>query len=247
MAAESANARRSKSLKSKALSTNSASRFVVAILLLAFFFIAFKFFVASLLLVRPENTISQWEKDKQQASLEDTKQILTRIELAEKSAVGAFTINDPIKINELKSRLFLINTTLEQSQNHYKQAHQFSLQLTELAPSHYLGWTLLAQTQLSNPDYNWNDQNALTRALETGPFERKNQVRLLPLLIEHWSLLNAKNQELARVMLNSSLNELHTAYVAIRAMRKFNNASTFSELLASSKYHERLAKELSKR
>lgn len=244
MAEPISNASHSGTTKPKKTRVTAARRILLSIFLLAFLVISFQFFVASLLLVKPENTISQWEKGKANINLVEAEQILTRLVRAETSAMGLLKTYDPVKINELRSRLFVLQAKRESPQENYRQAREYASRVTELAPSHYLGWALLAQAQLSDPGYIWKDQNALTKALTTGPFERKNQTRLFRLLIEHWELLSRENKQLTWAMHNSALSDRHTAYMVTRTMRKYKKTAIFSELLSSSTNSERLAKEL---
>ncbi|WP_342806495.1 hypothetical protein [Alteromonas sp. M12] len=206
--------------------------------------LACQFFISSVLIVKPEQTISLWENKKKPVDAAQALTIIYRLERAERLAFLPLRLRDSTKINELYSRLYLTLALLEHPESNLISAEHYALLLTQEAPSDYLGWTLLAQSKVNNENYNWEDQSALTKTLTLGPFERTNQIRLVPLLIENWATLSLKNKALASNMLHAALNELHMSRLAAMNMRKFGNIEPFRRLIANSRYNDRIQRVL---
>ncbi|MFA3791380.1 hypothetical protein AB6T38_09705 [Aliiglaciecola sp. SL4] len=219
-------------------------RLISLLLLLAFLMIAFQFLISSILIVKPEQTISQWENKNLPIDIEQAESIISRLSRAEKLSLLPFKLTDKNKINELYSRLYLVLAEVEQSTANLQLAEYYALKMTHSAPSHYLGWTLLAQSRITRLDYTWEDQSALSKSLRLGPFERKNQIRLIPIIVEHWERLTSKNKLLANNMLRASLNELHMSRSVALNMRQFKNTIPFKQLIANSKFKQRIMRVL---
>ena len=155
-----------------------------------------------------------------------------------------YNSKDKNKINQLLSRLYLVLSSVENSKDNLVLAELHAAKLTQNAPSDYLGWTLLAQSKIYKDNYTWEDQSALTKALTLAPFERKNQIRLLPLVIENWLLLSNKNQELTLELIGSALNDPSTDHIAAGYMREFNNIIPFNPLIDNSPLSGRIRRML---
>ena len=219
-------------------------KLVTIVFLFLFLVLACQFFISSILIVRPEQEITHWETSKMPIDSAQAYTIGSRLERAERLSFLPFQLKDTSKINELYSRLYLALSLIENPKSNLELAELHAIKLTQAAPSNYLGWTLLAQSKIYKDNYTWEDQSALTKALTLAPFERKNQIRLLPLVIENWLLLSNKNQELTLELIGSALNDPSTDHIAAGYMREFDNIIPFNPLIDNSPLSGRIRRML---
>ncbi|GAB2681966.1 hypothetical protein [Aliiglaciecola aliphaticivorans] len=208
--------------------------------------IAFKFLFSSILIIKPEYTISQWEERKQKLDCTEALQLLERLQRAENQSFVGIHLIDELKINELYSRLYLVLANTKKPNSNLESAKLYATRLIESAPTHYLGYTLLTQSILDSQTDLVDWQSALNKSLTLGRFEIKNQIRLLPIIIQHWENITLENKELALPMLHQVLNDIHTDYIAAKYMRKFNNIAPFEKLIENSRNQDRIRRMLKK-
>ncbi|MDO6712869.1 hypothetical protein Q4567_19200 [Aliiglaciecola sp. 2_MG-2023] len=235
--------------KPKSIPTNyrhSLGRLVIFLALSVFLMIAFKFMMSSILIIKPEYTISQWEDGRGKLDNTEALQILDRIQRAENQSILGIHFVDELKLNELYTRLYLILAQTQKQNIHLGSAERYATKVIDKAPSHYLGYTLLTQSIVDSQTDHTEWQITLKRSLTLGRFEINNQRRLLPIIIQHWEKLTPENRELALPMLNQALNDIHSDYIAAKYMRKYNNVMPFEKLIENSKNQDRINQILQK-
>lgn len=203
-------------------------------LLLGFAFLSASIAFSSALLVQPKWLIEQWETKKITVDIKQANKLSERI-----SRSIALYQNMPSGYL-LQARLqLLVAMQLNQPEAVYV-AIEHAKQAITLQPSDYHGWSLLALANLKNLSKEAHSQKALSHALTIAPFEKTNQVRLLPLIISRWTTLTPNNQIRAMTMIEAALQETHTAHVAVNSMIKHQNIRPFLSLKKSAKLQKKL-------
>jgi hypothetical protein len=207
-------------------------------------------FFSALLTVRPELVITQWEQKKNDETHEKAEQInqvlalemLTRLERS-------------IAINPLDATSHLLMARYYEALTNNKSNEYSKLAENEykIAVKHQASWGY-AWARLANFYSNQSELNtdafmhALSKAMFTSPFERKNQEVIIPLIFKHWPLLlNNKEKQVQAIkvikhtlLFNSYPYELRTIDYA----KKHHRLKELAPLLIKQWHKDRLNKYL---
>lgn len=172
---------------------------ISAVICIIFALLSLFLFWSSVLTVRPEAVITQWEQNKKEVNQELAITMIAR--LKQSIAINPLDANSHLLIAKYYEILALTkpNKYAELAENEYKQTikHQ---------PSWGYAWGKLAkfynnQEQLSEANFMY----ALSKAMLLGPYERKNQAVMIPLLFKHWSLIKNSKQKQAKKLIKHAV------------------------------------------
>lgn len=203
-------------------------------LLLGFAWLSLRIALSSAMLVQPNWQISEWENRKSRFDAEQSQLISERINRAKSF------YNDSAAGYLLQARLQLLIASKLGQPDALIAASESAQKAIAMQPSDFEGWSLLAVAQLQQAGQKAQSHSALASALTIAPFEKANQVRLLPLIISQWPRLSIDNQHLAKTMIKAVLRERHIANQAVRLMIQHQNIRPFLALEKSDALQKKL-------
>lgn len=195
---------------------------------------------SSVLTLRPEAIINQWEKD-----LGDFDKALA-VEMIKR-------LNQSIAINnsDAKTHLLLAKYYELLAQNQVNQYSTLAEQAFKSAVKHQPTW-----------DYTWSSLasfyskqeplnevkliSSLSKAMLLGPYEHKNQKLLIPLIFKHWQLLsNIESEKLiATKVIKNALKYHITALHTLNSAKEYQQLSILEPMLSQQWHKKRLKKYL---
>jgi hypothetical protein len=197
---------------------------VTSVISLVFVLLSALWFWSIVLTLRPEAVISGWEKsNNEEINQELALKMIARLE-------HAIAIN-PLDANShlLLARFYEILTHNEQkdklnSYNKYAE-HEYNLAVTYQASWDY-AWSKQAnfysnQTVLNEKNFMY----AISKAMLLGPYERKTQEVIIPLIFKHWRILynNDKTQvQITKIIKNVFKYPIHSL-LAINSAKKYHH------------------------
>lgn len=234
------------SLQSKHSKTPSI---IAAIICIALTLWSVLWFWSAVITVRPEAVITQWE----QSNTEHIDQALalkmiTRLE-------RSITIN-PLDANShlLMARYYEALTTTElinasnSKSNNYSTLAELEYKLaTKHQASWDYAWARQAKLYSDRPVLNQdNFIHALSKVMLFGPYERKTQQVIVPLIFKHWPLLISNKQALdqATKIIKHALKYHTNALLTLNSAKKYHRLKELAPLLTKKWHKNRLNKYL---
>ena len=209
-------------------------------------------FYSSVLTVRPESVISQWEQNTKDKA-EEINQVL---------ALKMITrLKQSIAINPLDANSHLLLAryyeALTSNKPRIKENNELN-QYTKLAELEYkiaikhqaswdYAWAKQANFYSNQPELNTEPfMHALSKAMLLGPYERKTQAVIIPLLFKHWPLIanNKQAQTQATKIIKHALKYGTYAHLTLNSAKKYQRLAELSPLLTKQWHKNRLKKYL---
>jgi len=201
-------------------------------------------FWSSVLTVRPEAVISKWEQNAEEINQALAVQMIAR--LKQSIAINPLDANSHLLIaryyealtnNEPTAKLSQFSELAEQE---YKSAikHQ---------PSWDYAWGKLANFYSNQPELNKSAfMYTLSKAMLLGPYERKNQQILIPLIFKHWQLIANNKQEQAQAtkIIKHALKYSTHVHLTLNSAKKYQQLTTLAPLITKKWHKNRLKKYL---
>lgn len=153
---------------------------------------------ASIVTVRAENTIIEWEQGKKAFNIEASYSFENRLKSS--ISINALNSNNYLLLARLYEYRALNATDKNEQYKDLFLAEQYYIQSIEKQPSSYYTWARFAYfynkyiNQISIDKKNSTPKqqliiNTITQAIELGAFEAKTQPILIPLIFQHWDIL----------------------------------------------------------
>lgn len=191
-------------------------------------------FWSSVLTVRPEAVITQWEKNKEEFNQELAVKMIARLKQS-------------IAINSLDANSYLLMAKYYETLTKNKLG-QYA-ELAELAyknaikhqPSWDYAWARLAQFYSNQQPINEiNLMHALSKSILLGSYERKSQKIIIPLLFKHWPLFTNKEHVQANKIIKQALTYNPHAILTLKSARKYQQLRTLEPLLKQEWHKDRM-------
>jgi len=181
-------------------------------------------FWSSVITVRPEAVITQWEKDKEDINQALAIKMIAR--LKQSIAINPLDANSHLQLARYYEAL--TNNEANTKPNQYTElAEQEYKNAIKQQASWDYAWASLASFYSNQQPLNEiNLMHALAKAMLLGPYERENQQKIIPLIFKHWSLIenNKQTQTQATKIIK------HTLRFDTHSLLTFNSASKYQEL-----------------
>ena len=185
-------------------------------------------FWSSVLTVRPEVVITQWEHSSEKVNQELAIQMIAR--LKQSIAINPLNANSQL----LLARYYEALTSAEPNQYSplVEQAYKKAI---KHQPSWDYAWTRLAIFYSNQKVVNEAKLiTALSTAMSLGPYESKSHPLLIPLIFKHWQLITSnkqtKHQEQAIKIVKHALSYSH-ALLTLNSAKKYQQLTTLAPLL----------------
>ncbi|WP_077342089.1 hypothetical protein [Pseudocolwellia agarivorans] len=205
---------------------------------------------ASLTTIRVEQDITQWEQNKKTFSVEEShifeSRLLSSLKLNPLSAnthllLGRLYEQQAINILDQSQR-----NTIESAEKHYVLA-------LKKQPTWDYAWAKLANyyshfyEQLNtygNINIEKQLQEAINQTIFTGPYERKTQRVIIPLLFKHWSLIAGlpSTKKQAEKVLSQSTRYRENLDLTLKSAKTYNKIHVLKALLSDKKHIKILSK-----
>ncbi|MGV2870713.1 hypothetical protein [Colwellia sp. E150_009] len=243
---------------------------IAAVTCLSFAIWSILWFWSAVLTVRPETIITEWEKHQreenqpteQQAIVDETLANSMVARLKKSLAINPLDANSHLLLARFYEQLIKTDTT--NTTNQYTQLAEASYQLaTQHQPTWDYAWARLAnfysnqtETNAININHELKNalENALTNAIFLGPYEKRNQHIIIPLIFKHWSLLQQEQQTELSQQSQQAKNQitkvikkaLQTSYalLTLDSAKKYQRLKELEPLLTKQWHINRLNKYL---
>ena len=197
-------------------------------------------FWSSVITVRPEAIITQWEQNKEE--LNQALAITMIARLKQSIAINPLDANSHL----LLARYYeaLANSEPSQYAELAEKAYKIAI---KHQPSWNYAWAKLALFYSDQQQLNEiNLMHALSKAMLLGPYERENQKVIIPLLFKHWSLItnNKQAQTQATKIIKHALRYNTHAHLTLNSAKKYQRLTELSPLLTKQWHKNRLKKYL---
>ena len=205
-------------------------------------------FWSSVLTVRPEAVITQWEQNKEEINQALAVTMIAR--LKQSIAINPLDANSHLLMARYYEALINIelNNKGNTKPNQYTElAEQEYKNAIKHQPSWDYAWGKLANFYSNQEQLNEaNLMHALSKAMLLGPYERKNQSVIIPLLFKHWQLIESNKQDLAQAtkIIKHALKYHTHALLTLNSAKKYNQLSTLAPMLTKKWHKNRLNKYL---
>lgn len=227
------------SLQSKSLKLPAI---IVSAVCITFALLSIFLFWSSVLTVRPEAVITQWEQNKENINQELAVKMVTRLE--QSIAINPLDANSHLLMARYYETLTSSETNTEPSQ-YSELAQQEYKSAIKHQPSWDYAWAKLASFYSDQQQINEaNFMHALSKAMLLGPYERKNQAIIIPLIFKHWSLIenNKQAQIQATKIIKHALRYNTHALLTLNSAKKYKHLSTLAPMLTQKWHKNRLKK-----
>ena len=226
---------------------------IAAIFCMVFALWSALWFWSSVLTVRPETVITEWERDNNEYINQVLAlKMLTRLE--QSIAINPLDANSHLLMARYYEAL-AHNKPLQESNdtkkiksNNYSEQAEKEYKLTiKHQPSWDYAWA--KQANFYSHESKLNETafiHAISKAMLLGPYEGKTQAVIIPLIFKHWSLLfkNKKNQEQAIRIIKHALKFHINALITLDAAKKYQRLAELAPLLTKKWHKNRLKKYL---
>jgi hypothetical protein len=217
---------------------------------------------SSVLTVRPEQVISQWEKDQTTINIEMAESFIPRLE-------RSIALN-PLDANTsfLLARLYELLAKTQNKHKYSTLAENGYKAAIKKQPTWDYAWAKLAnfysnlvdinsatKSQMSQIAHSQKLTQALMQAIKLGPYEDKNQKLIIPLIFKHWFILQAETanrnqlQKQVKATIKHALKYHSNALLTLDSAKKYNKLEELGPLLEQkwhinrlNKYKKQLAK-----
>lgn len=201
-------------------------------------------FWSSVLTVRPEVIITQWEKNKEE--INQTLAITMIARLKQSIAINPLDANSHLLMARYYEALTNSesNTELDQYTELAEKAYKIAI---KHQPSWDYAWAKLALFDSEQQQLNEiNLMHALSKAMLLGPYERESQKVIIPLLFKHWPLItsNKLDQAQATKIIKHALKHHTHALLTLNSAKKYNQLTTLAPMLTKKWHKNRLKKYL---
>ena len=203
-------------------------------------------FWSSVITVRPEAVITQWEQNKEE--IDQALAITMIARLKQSIAINPLDANSHL----LLARYYetLTNSETNTKPNQYTELAEQSYKIAiKHQPSWDYAWAKLAsfysdQQQQQQQLNEINLMHALSKAMLLGPYERANQQVIIPLLFKHWSLLESNKQAhtQATKIIKHTLRYYSYAYLTLASANKYQRLTELAPLITKQWQKNRLKK-----
>jgi len=217
-------------------------------------------FWASVLTVRPEAVITQWEQNKEKPNQELALSMISRLNTS--IDINPLDANTHLLLARFYEKLADLDfadladlADIENAANVESNSPNQYNKLAELEyknaiknqPSWDYAWGKLANFYSNQqPLNNANIMNALSKAMLLGPYERKNQKVIIPLIFKHWPLIASNKEELiqATKIIKHALKYHTHALLTLNSAKKHQQLNTLAPMLTKKWHKNRLNKYL---
>ena len=217
---------------------------VATAICLMFALLSLFLFWSSVLTVRPEAVITQWEQNKEE--MDQTLAITMIARLKDSIAINPLDANNHLLMARYYEALISSETNTEPSkyselaQQEYKSAikHQ---------PSWDYAWAKLASFYSNQQSLNEiNLMYALSKTMLLGPYERENQKIIIPLIFKHWTLVTKNKKEVTQAtkIIKHALKYRTHAHLILYSAKKHQKLTTLAPMLTRLSHKKRLKKYL---
>ncbi|XPF95050.1 hypothetical protein ACM9HF_03305 [Colwellia sp. RE-S-Sl-9] len=203
---------------------------------------------ASLTTIRVEQVITQWEQNKKTFSVEESHTFELRLK-------RSLTLN-PLSANThlLLGRLYeqqAINILDQSQKSTIENAEKYYILALKKQPTWDYAWAKLANyyshEQLNaygNTNIEKKLQEAINQTIFTGPYERKTQRVIIPLLFKHWSLIagSPRTKVQAEKVLLQSTQYRENLDLTLKSAKTYNKIHVLKPLLSDKKHIKILSK-----
>lgn len=197
-------------------------------------------FWSSVITVRPEAIITQWEQNKEEINQALAITMIAR--LKQSIAINPLDANSHL----LLARYYEALTNSEPSQYTELAEKTYKIAIKH-QPSWDYAWAKLALFYSDQQQFNEiNLMHALSKTMLLGPYERENQKVIIPLLFKHWSLIaNNKQAQTQAIKIIKHALKYHThALLTLNSAKKYQRLTELSPLLTKQWQKNRLKKYL---
>ena len=199
-------------------------------------------FWSSVITVRPEAVITQWEQNKEE--IDQALAITMIARLKQSIAINPLDANSHL----LLARYYetLTNSETNSKPNQYTELAEQSYKIAiKHQPSWDYAWAKLASFYSDQQQLNEiNLMHALSKAMLLGPYERENQKVIIPLLFKHWSLIanNKQAQTQATKIIKHALRYYNHTHLTLNSAKKYQRLTELSPLITKQWQKNRLKK-----
>ena len=199
-------------------------------------------FWSSVITVRPEAVITQWDQNKEE--IDQALAITMIARLKQSIAINPLDANSHL----LLARYYetLTNSETNSKPNQYTELAEQSYKIAiKHQPSWDYAWAKLASFYSDQQQLNEiNLMHALPKAMLLDPYERANQQVIIPLLFKHWSLIanNKQAQTQATKIIKHALRYYPHSSLTLSSAKKYQRLTELAPLITKQWQKNRLKK-----
>jgi len=222
---------------------------IAAIICSAFALWSVLWFWSAVLTVRPEAVITQWEENKENVDEKLANNMITRLKRS--IAINPLDANSHLLMARYYEFLTHSHPSTRPNNNITNQYTQLAALEYKRAVQHQASWDYAWAKQANfysnQPELNINAfKHSLSKAMLFGPYERKTQEVIIPLIFKHWPLLvnNKQQQYQAAKVIKHALKHYTHALLTLNSAKKYNQLPTLAPMLTQKWHKNRLKKYL---
>lgn len=204
-------------------------------------------FWSSVLIVRPEVVIMQWEQNKVGIDQELAVKMIAR--LKQSILLNPMDANSHFILARFYEQL-VISETNKKPQKHIRLAENEYKEAISSEPTNGYLWARLANFYSIISPINQKLINALDLAIQYRKYERETQEVIIPLLLKHWYELPIKTQHQSKNLIRHAFKHPISARSLLLQAKKTNTLIIITPLLTkkrhktwADKYQKQLANE----
>ncbi len=205
-------------------------------------------FWSSVITVRPEAVITKWEQNKEE--IDQALAITMIARLKQSIAINPRDANSHLLLARYYETLSSseLNSESNTKANQYTEFAEQSYKIAiKHQPSWDYAWAKLANFYSNQQSLNEiNLMHALSKTMLLGPYERKSQKVIIPLLFKHWSLIanNKRAKTQATKIIKHTLRYYNHSHLTLNSAKKYQRLTELAPLLTKQWQKNRLNKYL---
>lgn len=227
---------------------SKAPTIVAAVMCITFALGSILLFWSSVITVRPEAVITQWEQNKEEINQALAITMIAR--LKQSIAINPLDANSHLLLARYYEALINseVNNKPITKKNQYTELAQqeYEKAIKQQASWDY-AWAKLASFYSNQQSLNEiNLMRALSTAMLLGPYERENQQVIIPLIFKHWSLIanNKQAQTQAIKIIKHALSFYPHAPLILSSANEYQRLTELAPLITKQWHKNRLNKYL---
>ena len=199
-------------------------------------------FWSSVITVRPEAVITQWDQNKEE--IDQALAITMIARLKQSIAINPLDANSHLLLARYYETLTnnKPNTELSKYSDLAEKSYKIAI---KHQPSWDYAWAKLASFYSDQQQLNEiNLMHALPKAMLLDPYERANQQVIIPLLFKHWSLIanNKQAQTQATKIIKHALRYYPHSSLTLSSAKKYQRLTELAPLITKQWQKNRLKK-----